>query len=260
MSGWQLARRIALTVLAVALGVPVLVFGAAQVGLEPTHWSGARLSGPALPFHPPRSAPEKANALLSQARDQDERDEGDLAPSYWDADADLVVLGAVTNAGVQLRDTLGRSSGTRYEVRRRATSSRDLRQGMDRVTFNAVDGLVESGVDEPGDRLEWTVTRLGHCTMASAAGYEVPVAVRLDPFAAPVTTMELVLGQPDPPKRPSQWSRADPMGTWFTLLTGFPWYLGTVLLLAAAVWIRLLRRSRGTARTAGRPRQVRTAA
>ena len=201
MSGWKLARRITLTVVVVVFGVPLLVLGAALAGLEPTHWSGARLSGVEVLslFHRPVAAPEPATVLLSQARDQDDRDDGDLAPSYWDPDAGLVVLGAVTPAGVQLLDTLGRSSGTRYEVRRRATSSRDLRQGMDDLTFGNVEGRA--------------------------------------------TTLELLLGpsgevRPDPP---SQWSLADPPGTWFTLLTGFPWYLGGVLGVLTVWWALAVR-------------------
>ena len=247
MSGWTLARRIALTLLAVALGVPPLVLGAALAGLEPTHWSGARLSGVDLLFHTsPPSAPGSATQLLSQARDQDASDTGDLAPSYWDPDVGRVVLGAVTDAGAQLRDTLGRSSGTAYEVRRATTSSRDLQQGRDRMTSQTAEGLVMVGVDAPGDRLEWTVTRLGHSTLATAAGYGVPVAVRLSPFVEPVTLMELVPTNPGAaaPKPLSQWSRADPSGTWFTLLTGFPWYLGGMLAVLAVLWALAVRSDR----------------
>ena len=47
-----------------------------------------------------------------------------------------------------------------------------------------------------------------------------------------------------PPNAPSQWSRADPVGTWFTLLTGFPWYLGTVLAVVALWSVLQARRSR----------------
>src|SRR5689334_14490787 len=105
MSGWKLARRIALTLVAVAVVVPVVVLGAALAGLEPTHWSGTRLSGvDVLPYHRTVAAPEPANVLLSQARDQDDNDTGDLAPSYWDPDTGRVVLGAVTDAGAQRRE------------------------------------------------------------------------------------------------------------------------------------------------------------
>src|SRR5262245_25760656 len=127
MSRWTLARRIVLTLVAVAIGVPVVVLGASLAGLEPTHWSGARLSGlESLYFDRPAGAPEPANQLLSHARDQDESDTGDLAPSYWDPDEGQVVLGAVTDAGVVQRETLGHSSGTAYRVERRQHSSQVL--------------------------------------------------------------------------------------------------------------------------------------
>jgi hypothetical protein len=38
------------------------------------------------------------------------------------------------------------------------------------------------------------------------------------------------------------WQRTDPLGTWVTLMFGFPWQLGTVLLLTAIVWAFVLRR------------------
>ena len=44
---------------------------------------------------------------------------------------------------------------------------------------------------------------------------------------------------------PSWWSRADPPGTWFTLATGFPWYLAGAVAVAALFWLLpvLLRRA-----------------
>jgi hypothetical protein len=45
------------------------------------------------------------------------------------------------------------------------------------------------------------------------------------------------------------WRRTDPVGTWFTLLTGFPWQLGTVLLLTAIGWALAVRRRRRAATT-----------
>jgi hypothetical protein len=40
------------------------------------------------------------------------------------------------------------------------------------------------------------------------------------------------------------WQRTDPPGTWVTLMFGFPWQLGTALLLTAIVWTFVLRRRR----------------
>ncbi|WP_144126607.1 hypothetical protein [Catellatospora sichuanensis] len=51
----------------------------------------------------------------------------------------------------------------------------------------------------------------------------------------------------------SRWERADPLGTWVTLMFGFPWQLGVALLLTAFVYVavpRLRRRSRDTATAA----------
>ena len=44
------------------------------------------------------------------------------------------------------------------------------------------------------------------------------------------------------------WQRTDPLGTWVTLMFGFPWQLGTVVLLTALVWAFVVRRRRQTAR------------
>ncbi|MEU7820911.1 hypothetical protein [Catellatospora sp. NPDC049133] len=40
------------------------------------------------------------------------------------------------------------------------------------------------------------------------------------------------------------WQRTDPVSSWLTLLVGFPWQLGTALLLTAAGWALVLRRRR----------------
>ena len=45
MTGWRLVGRIVTTLLAILAGVPVLVIVAANLGLDPRHWSGTRLSG-----------------------------------------------------------------------------------------------------------------------------------------------------------------------------------------------------------------------
>jgi hypothetical protein len=233
MAGWRPARRIALTLLAILVVVPLFVIGASLAGLEPTHWSGARLSGVELlpTHHRTVAAPEPANVLLSGARDQDETDAGDLAPSYWDPDAVLVVLGAVTDAGAQRREALGRSSGTAYRVQRRRHSSRELTETMDGVIPDPSGAAVMSSTDARGDRVELTVTRLDHSVLARIGGHGGAVAARLSPL------QPLAYLDGPPPNPPSQWSRADPVGTWFTLLTGFPWYLGTVLAVVAVGWV-----------------------
>ena len=175
------------------------------------------------------AAPEPANVLLSHARDQDDADAGDLAPSYWDPDAGQVVLGAVTDEGVQRREALGRSSGTPYRVERRRHSSRELTGTMHAVIPDPSGAAVMSGTDARGNRVELTVTRLDHSLLARIGRHDGAVAVRLSPLQ-PIAYLD-----GPPPNAPSQWSRADPVGTWFTLLTGFPWYLGTVLAVVAAL-------------------------
>ncbi len=92
----------AATAVAVAIVVPVWVVLATFAGLEPEHWTGVRLAGVELPGVRPEivATPESAGRLLHSARFQEERDTGDLAPSYWYADAGQVVLGAVTDDGV----------------------------------------------------------------------------------------------------------------------------------------------------------------
>jgi hypothetical protein len=243
MTGWRLARRIILTG-AVVVAVPLFVIGASLAGLEPTHWSGVRLSGVELlpGYHRIVVAPEPANVLLSLAMDQDETGADDLAPSYWDPDAGQVVLGAATDAGVQQREALGRSSSIGYRVERRPHSSAELRGTMDRIEAGPWLREIRSlSVDSRYDRVVVEMSRLSHPTLATLRGYGDMIAVRLTPLQGPG-----YLDGP-PPNAPSMWSEADPPGTWFTLLTGFPWYLGTVLALAAAAWALLLRRPRRVA-------------
>jgi hypothetical protein len=189
-----------------------------------------------LPYHRAVAAPEAANLLLSQARDQDDNDTGDLAPSYWDPDAGRVVLGAITDAGAQRREALGRSSNAAYRVERRQRSSQELRATMDAVLPDPGGAAVQSGVDARGNRVELTVTRLDHSLLARAGRRDGAVAVRLAPLRG-----HAYLDGP-PPNPPSQWSIADPPGTWFTLLTGFPWYLAGVLVVLAALWTLAIRR------------------
>ena len=46
------------------------------------------------------------------------------------------------------------------------------------------------------------------------------------------------------PSAAETWQRMDPLGTWVTLTFGFPWQLGTALLLTAIWWAHVLRRRR----------------
>jgi hypothetical protein len=51
----------------------------------------------------------------------------------------------------------------------------------------------------------------------------------------------------------TSWQRADPLGTWVTLMFGFPWQLGAALLLTAVMWVLVLRRRRGRRASAPQP-------
>jgi hypothetical protein len=232
MSRW--GRRFAGILIWLALVVPVGVVVTTKIGGEPTHWSGTRLTDvnvPLLTSHP-AAAPEPANILLSNANRQDDSDTGDLAPSYWDAKAGQVVLGAVTDRGVATRQSLGQSAGVPFRVERRAHSSRELRQVLDDVIPR--NGAFMSSVDAEHNRVLLTVTRLSPSLFADlAAKYGDAVAVADDPFH-PLTYPD---GPPAGTVAPSWWSRADPLVTWFTLTTGFPWYLGGALLFAILVWV-----------------------
>ena len=99
--------RAAATMVSLAIVVPVWVVLATLAGLEPEHWTGVRLAGVELPGVRPDivAAPESANVLLSSARVQEERDTGDLAPSYWDADAGQVVLAPLPRRGAPSAET-----------------------------------------------------------------------------------------------------------------------------------------------------------
>ena len=241
----KVALRAGLTVAVLAVAVPLWVLVAATVGLQPTHWSGTHLAAfEVLPFRPHGDAPpEPARVLLSQARDQEEGST-DLAPSYWDADARQVVLGATTEAGVAQRRTLGESSGTAYRIETRAHSAKELQVDMDEITSWVGYGVLMSSVDAEHNRAVLTTTRLSHGFFASLAGrYGDAAEIRYSPTMAPGSTQEIVIGAPE---RSVIENRKDPLGSWFTLATGFPWYLGTALVLGAAWWLLPLVRRRRT--------------
>ena len=230
-------RRILLiiaSVVAVGVGTPALVLLAVGIGGEPTHWSGPRFADVESPFRltSVEAAPEPANILLSRARDADETDRGDLAPSWWDADAGEVVLGAVTDRGEQARRLLAEGHGGPYRIERRAHSARELAEVMHAATDLSGYGVFMTGIDPPGNRVTVATRRLSHELFAAAAArFGDTVAIVQAPF-----TPEMYIDGP-PPNRPSWWSRADPAGTWFTLTTGFAWYLGAVVLVVGALWV-----------------------
>ena len=234
----RVALRAGITVVALALVVPLWVVVAGLAGLEPTHWSGARIgSVELLPFTlRVDAAPEPANVLLSAARDEDESaGANDLAPSYWDADAGQVVLGATTEAGVARRRTLGEASGTAYRTELRPHSAPELRKIMDEITTWTGHGVMMSSVDAEHDRVVFTTTKVSHGFFASLAKtYGDAAEIGYAPNTPVASTSMLVIGAA--PERPMVGSRIDPVGSWFTLATGFPWYLGTALVVGTVVW------------------------
>jgi hypothetical protein len=218
---------------AVVVATPVLVLLAAGVGAEPTHWSGPRLAGVETPLRliSVDAAPEPANILLSRAADADEHDQGDLAPSWWDADAGEVVLGAATERGEQARRLLAEGSGVPYRIERRPHSVRELTDVMHAATDLSPYGVSMTAIDAPGNRVVVHTRRLGHDLFAAVASrFGDTVVIGYEPF-----TPESYLDGP-PPNPPSWWSRTDPPGTWLTLLVGFPWYLGAVVVIVVALW------------------------
>jgi hypothetical protein len=245
-------RRVLLIIaslVAVAVGTPVLVLVAVGVGLEPNHTSGTRLVGFEWPLAriDVEAAPEPANILLSRASDADETDRGDLAPSWWDADAGEVVLGAVTERGEQARRLLAEGHDVPYRIERRAHSARELTDVMDAATDLMVYGVVMTELDPPGNRVIVTARRLSHELFAAAASrFGATVAIVHAPFIP-----DTYIDEP-PPNPPSWWSRTDPPGTWFTLTTGFAWYLGAVVPIVGAAWVVpwLLRRRPARSRSA----------
>jgi hypothetical protein len=262
MSGGKLAGRIAATLVAVALGVPMLVIAAARLGLDPAHWSGTRLSYVYLTGRSPipELPPESARALLGVADMQEFEDiasADDLAPSYWDPDSGRVMLGAATDRGVLLRENLARSNanGVPYQVVRRKRSWSDL-NGLQKAATNDSDvwTAAGAGVDAPHNRVELDVRRLDHSTLSKLSRYDGAVAVRLNSFAG------FASNQPPGqavPNYPGRWATADPVGTWYTLLTGFPLYLGSVLAALVVWWAVAVVRHRRRRRTAAPVEAVR---
>jgi hypothetical protein len=199
----RLVGRIAGTLVAILVGVPVLVIGAADLGLEPRHWSGTRLSGVDLSATSGQECPPRS---------------------------------------VSMR-------GTKY-------ASADLEAMGVGIMRERLDPVVEGWVDPCHDRYQIVVVRLDHSTLAALSRYGDAVAVRLNPFmgrGAPTAAFgEAPVNQSAGLDRilPFWLSHEDPVGTWFTLLTGFPWYLGGGLAAVAAWWVFAVRRSRRGGRAA----------
>jgi hypothetical protein len=221
-----------LTVVGLAVATPVSVLVATQLGAEPTHWSGVRLTDVESPL--PTSAgdppPEAAALLLDRARLADESDSGDLAPSWWDASAGQVVLGAVTARGEQMRLALAQGQAPPYRIELRARSSRELTDVMHRATELDRHGVTWTVVDAEGNRVLVGARRLNHDLFTAASRYRGAVAIVYAPFEP-----ETYLDGP-PPDRPSFWSRTDPPAAWLTLMTGFPWYAGAMVVIVGALW------------------------
>ena len=59
---------------------------------------------------------------------------------------------------------------------------------------------------------------------------------------SPLTPPSMPAGMDDSRAVETAWQRTDPVGTWITLLVGFPWQLGAVLLLTALAWAAAVRR------------------
>lgn len=65
---------------------------------------------------------------------------------------------------------------------------------------------------------------------------------------SPLAQRPRALGSGNSSNTETWWQRTDPLGTWVTLTFGFPWQLGTALLLTSIVWaFRVRRRRRRTA-------------
>ena len=255
MRGSGRVLRVCGTVVVFAALVPTSVVLAPLAGLEPTHWSGGRLQSVEFPpLRPGRdAAPEPANVLLSNARTMDESDAGDVAPSYWDADAGQVVLGAVTERGAAMRRALGEHAGVPYRVDVRPRSARELATIMNDVLPWEPHGAVMSTVDAEGNRVALSVVHLSHGLFTDIdARYGNAITVVVMPFR-PV----IYLDEP-PSDPPSWWDRARPVTTWFTLVTGFPWYLAAGVAAIALIWLRPLRRRRTSSTPAMDETQIET--
>jgi hypothetical protein len=216
------------------VGTPLSVLVATELGAEPDHWSGVPLVDIESPLSitSGEAPPEPAAMLLDRAARQDENDTGDLAPSWWDAAAGEVALGAATERGERMRQAVAEGQASPYRIERRPHSSRELTAVMHAATGLSPYGVFMTYVDAEHNRVLVSTRRLDpDLFSAAAARFGDTVAVVQAPFQP-----ETYLDEP-PPNPPSWWSRADPPRTWFTLTAGFPWYLGTAALVVAVLWL-----------------------
>jgi hypothetical protein len=144
------------------------------------------------------------------------------------------VLGATTEAGVARRRTLGEGSGTAYRIETRPHSANELQVVQDEIRSWIGYGVMMSTVDPEHNRVVFTTTRLSHDFFAGLAGrYGDAAEIRYSPTMPVASTADIEIGAP---ARPVIENRKDPLGSWFTLATGFPWYVGTALVVGTAVW------------------------
>jgi hypothetical protein len=181
------ARRVrdgALTLVCLGVLIPVLVLGAAAVGLAPRHWSGIPLGGVKLPIvslNPAGHGPR---------------------PSHMNEVTDAV---RTDSAAVRVS---GGSDGRSYVGVTRLNSTVFTVLG-DRFSGDAV-GVIYSPLE--------------------------PVAY---------------IDSPPSEGAAWWWQRTDPLGTWFTLVVGFPWAIAAGLVLASLTWaLIVLRRRRKAASSA----------
>jgi hypothetical protein len=203
MTALRLVVRIATTLLAILVGVPVLVIAAADLHLDPRHWSGTRLSGVNLSAITFQECPPSAYSVPGRTRSQ----------ADMDAARDAVEAG---------------------------------------ITRDNLEAVFQGGLDPCHDRYEVQVYYLDHRTLTALSRYGDAVAVRLNPYvsghavldaAGPTPGEGAVIGTAVPYRVLPYWlSHQDPVGTWFTLLTGFPLYLASVLAILAAWWALAIRR------------------
>jgi hypothetical protein len=225
---------VGLSVVALTVGTPVAVLVATGLGAEPNHWSGVALVDIESPLSAPtrEAPPEPAAVLLDRAARQDENDTGDLAPSWWDASSGTVALGAATGRGEQMRRMLAEGQASPYRIERHPHSSRDLTAAMHAATDLSRYGASMTSIDAEHNRVLVGTRRPNHDLFSVAASrFGDTVAVVHTPLRP-----EAYLDGP-PPDPSSWWSLADPPRTWLTLATGFPWYLGTAVLVVAVLWV-----------------------
>jgi len=243
------ARRVwslVLSVVAFTVVTPLSVLVAAKLGSKPTHWSGATVADFTLPFDPfrfPSAPPESASQLLSASMDQDQGDTGDLGPSWYDAGAQEVVLGAVTPRGEEMRRALANGAGAKWRIQRVAHSARALQAAGNEVIELSDHGIVMTTIDGEHNRVVAATLRLSHALLTTIDHrYGDAVVLVYTPFQPPA-----YLNEP-PPNPPSLWSRTNPPVAWWTLTTGFPWHLGLVALGVIALWTSPRLRRRPTSR------------